>query len=120
MTLSLNAVRALEQVKMVSLISCKFRLHPHSTPILTLIPPQGLFMLYGADYFTEDEWIKIDGFIHKGNYVFTRGPPGNVLEAPLINFEESKVETKLDYNVQIQAIESPVEKELVTITREQV
>jgi hypothetical protein len=77
-------------------------------------------MLYGADYFTEDEWIKIDGFIHKGNYVFTRGPPGNVLEAPLINFEESKVETKPDYNVQIQAIESPVEKELVTITREQV
>lgn len=32
-------------------------------------------MLYGASYFTEDEWIKIDGLIHKGQYVFTSGPP---------------------------------------------
>lgn len=31
-------------------------------------------MLYGASYFTEDEWIKIDGLIHKGQYVFTSGP----------------------------------------------
>ncbi|KAH9209513.1 hypothetical protein DL95DRAFT_344275 [Leptodontidium sp. 2 PMI_412] len=57
--LSAHAARALEQVKM------------------------SLFMLYGAAYFTEDEWIKIDGLIHKGQYVFTSGP-SNPLEG---NFE---------------------------------
>ncbi|KAG4429911.1 hypothetical protein IFR05_014607 [Cadophora sp. M221] len=57
--LSAHAARALEQVKM------------------------GLLMLYGAAYFTEDEWIKIDGLIHQGQYVFTSGP-SNPLEG---NFE---------------------------------
>ncbi|KAF4634316.1 hypothetical protein G7Y89_g3790 [Cudoniella acicularis] len=66
MTLSANASRALEQVKM------------------------GLFVLYGADYFTEDEWIKIDGLIHKGQYVFTRGPPTNFLEEELMSFDDAK------------------------------
>jgi hypothetical protein len=47
-------------------------------------------MLYGAAYFTEDEWIKIDGLIHKGQYVFTRGPQNNLLEeGELISFEGS-------------------------------
>ena len=77
-------------------------------------------MLYGADYFTEEEWIKIDGLIHKGNYVFTRGPPSNILEEPLINFEESKMDPKPEFDVQIQAIESPVEREVVTVLEEQV
>ncbi|PBP28517.1 hypothetical protein BUE80_DR000481 [Diplocarpon rosae] len=48
--LSANAARALEQVKM------------------------GLLILCGASYFTDDEWIKIDGLIHKGRYKFTNGP----------------------------------------------
>ena len=48
-------------------------------------------MLYGADYFTQDEWIKIDGLIHKGKYVLTDGPPRQVLhEEELISFGESK------------------------------
>jgi hypothetical protein len=48
-------------------------------------------MLYGADYFTEDEWVKIDGLIHKGQYVFTTGPPTtNFLEDELINFDDTK------------------------------
>jgi hypothetical protein len=47
-------------------------------------------MLYGAAYFTEDEWIKIDSLIHKGQYVFTRGPQNNLLEeGELISFERS-------------------------------
>ncbi|KAH6671676.1 hypothetical protein B0J14DRAFT_655533 [Halenospora varia] len=56
---------------------------------------QGLYMLYGADYFTEDEWIKIDGLIHKGNYVFTRGPPTNLLEETeeeLMTFEDTETQ----------------------------
>jgi hypothetical protein len=51
-------------------------------------------MLYGASYFTEEEWIKIDGLIHKGKYEFTRGPPSNILEEPLMSFEEIKTEAK--------------------------
>jgi len=54
-------------------------------------------MLYGAEYFTEDEWIKIDGLVHKGRYVFTRGPPNNVLEdQPLMTFEDTNEEPKLN------------------------
>ncbi len=63
-------------------------------------------MLYGAAYFTEDEWIKIDGLIHKGQYVFTRGPQSNVLEeGELISFEGS-MEEKAQLNVQDHAEES--------------
>jgi hypothetical protein len=48
-------------------------------------------MLYGADYFTEDEWVKIDGLIHKGQYVFTTGPPTtNFLEDELMSFDDTK------------------------------
>ncbi|KAI9050631.1 hypothetical protein LZ554_005790 [Drepanopeziza brunnea f. sp. 'monogermtubi'] len=68
--ISANAMRALEQVKM------------------------GLYMLYGASYFTEDEWIKIDGLIHKGKYIFTSGPPNsiNILDSkdePLLSFDDT-------------------------------
>ena len=59
-------------------------------------------MLYGAAYFTEDEWIKIDVLIHKGQYVFTRGPQDNILEEALISFEGSIVE-KAQFNAQIHA-----------------
>ncbi|TGO52080.1 hypothetical protein BCON_0148g00250 [Botryotinia convoluta] len=34
----------------------------------------GCCMLYGAEFFTEDEWVKIDALLHKGEYVFTNGP----------------------------------------------
>lgn len=37
-------------------------------------------MLYGAGYFADDEWVKVDGLIHKGKYVFTSGPQQNLLE----------------------------------------
>ncbi|EKD14168.1 hypothetical protein MBM_07845 [Drepanopeziza brunnea f. sp. 'multigermtubi' MB_m1] len=68
--MSANAMRALEQVKM------------------------GLYMLYGASYFTEDEWIKIDGLIHKGQYIFTSGPPNNInildsKDEPLLSFDDT-------------------------------
>jgi hypothetical protein len=59
-------------------------------------------MLYGASYFTEDEWIKIDGLIHKGHYVFTNGPQNDVLDEELISFESS-IEEHAQLNVQIQA-----------------
>lgn len=59
-------------------------------------------MLYGAAYFTEDEWIKIDGLIHKGQYVFTRGPQNNILEEELISFE-GPIEGKAQLNVQTHA-----------------
>jgi len=74
-------------------------------------------MLYGAAYFTEDEWIKIDGLIHKGQYVFTRGPQNDVLEEELISFESS-VEEKAQLNVQIHANESfdTTKADQVTIT----
>lgn len=63
-------------------------------------------MLYGAAYFTEDEWIKIDGLIHKGQYIFTRGPQNNLLEeGELISFEGS-MEEKAQLNVQDRAKES--------------
>jgi hypothetical protein len=35
-------------------------------------------VLYGASYFTEEEFITIDGLIHKGQYVFTSGPQKNL------------------------------------------
>jgi hypothetical protein len=35
-------------------------------------------VLYGASYFTEEEFIKIDGLIHKGQYIFTSGPQKNL------------------------------------------
>lgn len=52
------------------------------------IRAKGLSILYGADYFTEDEWIKLDGLIHKGNYVFTRGPQANILDEELMSFDD--------------------------------
>jgi hypothetical protein len=51
---------------------------------------QNLSILYGADYFTQEEWIKIDCLIHKGRYVLSDGPPSNILEEPLMTFEESR------------------------------
>jgi hypothetical protein len=35
-------------------------------------------VLYGASYFTEEEFIAIDGLIHKGQYIFTSGPQKNL------------------------------------------
>jgi len=55
-------------------------------------------MLYGASYFTEDEWVKIDGLIHKGEYVFTSGPPkANFLDDELMSFEDMNDKTNGTY-----------------------
>jgi hypothetical protein len=63
-------------------------------------------MLYGADYFTEDEWIKIDGLIHKGQYVFTNGPPTtNFLEDELMSFDDTKA-SDAPLNQQPQVMET--------------
>lgn len=62
-------------------------------------------MLYGANYFTEEEWIKVDGLIHKGQYVFTQGPPNNILEEPLMTFEDA-TDDKNDFDLQVKPISS--------------
>ncbi|KAG9241974.1 hypothetical protein BJ878DRAFT_544701 [Calycina marina] len=62
-TLGKNAQRALEQAK------------------------NGLLILYGADYFTDEEWLKIDYLIHKGQYHFTNGPK---LNQPLASPSDSQ------------------------------
>ncbi|KAM3151987.1 hypothetical protein ABEW05_007658 [Botrytis cinerea] len=41
----------------------------------------GCCMLYGAEFFTEDEWVKIDALLHKGKYVFTNGPQEQLPDA---------------------------------------
>lgn len=38
-------------------------------------------MLYGAEFFTEDEWVRIDALLHKGKYVFTNGPQKQLPDA---------------------------------------
>lgn len=81
-----------------------FRLQ-HSMPVLTF-RSQGLLKLYGADYFTEEEFIKIDGLIHKGRYVFTSGPPKHMYDMEeLMSFDESPEEMK-PINVQPNSIQS--------------
>jgi hypothetical protein len=58
-------------------------------------------VLYGASYFTEEEFIKIDGLIHKGQYIFTSGPQKNLddsdditLKIPVnTSFKTAKKET---------------------------
>jgi hypothetical protein len=77
-------------------------------------------MLYGADYFTEEELIKIDGLIHKGKYVFTSGPPSNILEEPLMTFEESKEETESQGQVQPVELLKETKVNNVVVTEEQV
>jgi hypothetical protein len=76
-----------------------------------LIALQGLYMLRGADYFTEEEWIKIDGLIHKGRYVFTNGPQitqTNVFDGELINFDDNNDNN--DTSVQI-----PIKEETIQV-----
>ncbi|KAJ8067891.1 hypothetical protein OCU04_003478 [Sclerotinia nivalis] len=34
---------------------------------------RGSFILYGAGYFTEEEWVKLDALLHRGKYIFTNG-----------------------------------------------
>lgn len=40
-----------------------------------------LAILFGTGYWTLDEWVKIDGLLHKGEYFFTNGP-GKPLVGP--------------------------------------
>ena len=61
-------------------------------------------MLYGADYFTEDEWIKLDFLIHKGRYEWTNGPP-LLLDEELMTFDDS--EDVLNINIK----NNPVDQE---------
>lgn len=76
-------------------------------------------MLYGADYFTEDEWIQIDGLIHKGKYVLTNGPPHLLHEEELISFEESKDEPN---NLQTHSTQSfqPSEKDVIVVSEKRI
>ncbi|CAD6449027.1 7b5ab8b5-39a3-4681-80ff-d89b498a109b [Sclerotinia trifoliorum] len=39
---------------------------------------RGSFILYGAGYFTEEEWVELDALLHRGKYVFTNGPQTSV------------------------------------------
>ena len=120
MSLSPNAAKALDQVKMVSYITSPPSLPPAAFHASTY-HSQGLFMLYGADYFTQDEWFKIDFLIHKGKYVLTSGPPRNILpEEELISFGESKDDIEA-VNVQANSIQSNDEpkKDGVVVSEEQ-
>ena len=77
-------------------------------------------MLYGAEYFTEDEFIKIDGLVHKGKYVFTSGPRNHIHDEELMSFEESKDDAKAinERSNSIQSFE-PSKNDIV-ITEEQI
>lgn len=101
MGLSKNAARTLEQVKSVG---PKPNDHWHMWKLT--ISAKGLSILYGADYFTEEEWIKLDGLIHKGQYVFTRGPQTNILDEELMSFDDFE-DTILPT--------APTQKELATV-----
>jgi hypothetical protein len=124
MALSANAAKTLEQVKMVRAAPSAIRI-PHSAfriPRLNLsFLLQGVLKLYGADYFTEAEFIKIDGLIHKGKYVFTSGPPKHAYDEELMTFEESPDEMK-PINVQTNSIHSfePSKKEAIVASEEQI
>jgi hypothetical protein len=61
-------------------------------------------VLYGASYFTEEEFIRIDGIINKGQYVFTNGPK-NLLEEELLSFEDSDDQTlKIPVNTSFSTV----------------
>lgn len=36
--------------------------------------PQSAYVLYGAGYFTDEEWMELDALLHKGKYAFLIGP----------------------------------------------
>ncbi|KAK0111562.1 hypothetical protein ONS95_001913 [Cadophora gregata] len=95
---SAQAARALEQVKM------------------------GLYMLYGASYFTEDEWIKIDGLIHKGQYVFTNGPSlldGN-FDGELMSFDDGNNKPDLTIQMKPDSSFDTVKEDTFVVTETQV
>ena len=52
-------------------------------------------MLYGADYFSDAEWFRVDQLIHKGRYVFTHGPASHMLDEPLMDFAETTQEVSM-------------------------
>ncbi|KAH7386388.1 hypothetical protein BKA64DRAFT_645949 [Cadophora sp. MPI-SDFR-AT-0126] len=96
--MSAHVTRALEQVKM------------------------GLFMLYGAAYFTEDEWIKIDGLIHKGKYVFTNGPSlldGN-FDGELMSFDDGNDKHDLTIQMKPNLSFDPAREDTFVVTETQV
>jgi hypothetical protein len=66
-----------------------------------------LAILYGANYFTEDEWITIDTLIRHGQRGSKRGTPNHILDEPLISFEDSKQAAKDDVNIQDAVLYSP-------------
>jgi hypothetical protein len=101
-----------------------------SSPLLSLAcSPQtnifkGLTILYGADYFTEAEWINIDRLVHKGQYVFTQGPRNNFLEEPLLMSFDEPADGQIHPTPQIQLF-APIEnnkneKLLVSISEQQI
>ncbi|KAL3420245.1 hypothetical protein PVAG01_08744 [Phlyctema vagabunda] len=56
-----------------------------------------LSVLYATDYFTDEEWMKLDGLVHKGKYVWTMGPaPSNLLDgSPLMMAVDDKSRTTI-------------------------
>ncbi|KAF7934626.1 uncharacterized protein EAE98_002671 [Botrytis deweyae] len=89
----------------------------------------GCCMLYGAEYFTEDEWVKIDALLHKGKYVFTNGPQKQLQDAyepsesqQLVRIEDKAVsEPPSSTQAGLQGYDGPSEDEpksdaLVTLT----
>lgn len=77
-------------------------------------------MLYGASYFTDEEWIKMDGLIHKGNYVFTSGPT-NILDSrdeELMSFNDSN--EKLELTVQEKQSFRTVKEDAVVIAEREI
>ena len=95
MSLSAKVARALEQVKMVS-----FPMSSHIPRLCHSDEIQGLYILYGAAYYTEEEMVKIDGLIHKGQYVITRGPQSNLLEEELMSFDDANEKTGFHFHDQ--------------------
>jgi len=70
-------------------------------------------VLYGADYFSDEEWFRIDHLVHKGKYVFTHGPSVHMLDEPLMSFAEPKKDISM-------LIESDEKKENdITLVEEQ-
>ncbi|KAH7317789.1 hypothetical protein BKA65DRAFT_515191 [Rhexocercosporidium sp. MPI-PUGE-AT-0058] len=81
-------------------------------------------MLYGAAYFTEDEWIRIDGLIHKGQYVFTSGPSnpleGNFLEEELMSFDDANDKRDLTLQMNTNQSFSTVKADAFVVTESQI
>ena len=78
-------------------------------------------ILYGANYFTEDEWITIDTLIRHGQRGSKQGQPNHILDEPLISFDDSKQAAKDDVNIQDAVLYSskPFERDAMVTSEKQ-